>query len=335
MTSSSYTRRGAFVATLAAGALLLGACSGESAPAAGSDTEPAEMVPVTIGAVFTTAAVPLWIAEDEGIFEEYGLDVTITQSPNFAASAPSLLNGQMQFANAATAPVITAIDQGMPLQIVAGVQAEHDDPELADEGVMVAANSDITRPRDLEGKTIATNAVGSGPYVGVMASYIADGGDPAAIEWVVLNLNEQLPALENGQIDAAIMSEPFPALAKAAGFVSAFNAYRVPGVEVVPGGFADAVLVASTQYLEANPEVGERMRDAMIEANEFAEANPDVVRTLLEERLEIDPTVLETVNLPAFVGEVDPEDVQSMVDAMLQVDLITTELDAAEFVWMP
>ena len=113
MTHSTPTRRGGIVAMLAAGALLLGACSsGGSTPEAGDDSETMEAVPVTIGAVFTTAAVPLWIAEEEGFFEEYGLDATITQAPNFAASAPSLLNGQMQFANAATAP--TTSTAGVP-----------------------------------------------------------------------------------------------------------------------------------------------------------------------------------------------------------------------------
>ena len=337
MGTRTSTRRTTVVAGLATAALVVTACGsgGGSTSATDEGGESTGPVAVTIGAVFTTAAVPLWIAEDEGIFEEHGLDVTITQSPNFAASVPSLLNGQMQFANAATAPVISAIDQKVPIQIVAGVQAEHEDAELADEGVMVPADSDIKRPRDLAGKTIATNAVGSGPYVGVMASYIKDGGDPAAINWVVLNLNEQLPALESGQIDAAIMSEPFPAIAKDSGFVSAFGAYRVPGLEVVPGGFADAVLVASSQYLAENPDVGERMRDAMLEANDFAESNPDAVRALLENRLDIDPAVLENVNLPAFVGEVQPEDVQSMSDAMLEIGQIKNEQDASDFVWVP
>jgi len=336
MTHSTLARRGALVAAIATSALLLGACSsGSTTPGTGGDTDEMEIVPVTVGAVFTTAAVPLWIAEEEGIFEEYGLDVTITQAPNFAASAPSLLNGQMQFANAATAPVITAIDQGMPLQIVAGVSAEPDDPAVGDDQVTVAAGSDITRPSDLEGKTVAVNAVGSGPYVGVMANYLADGGTPDGINWVVMNLSEQIAALESGQVDAAVLSEPFAGTARAQGFEAAFNAYRANDLDVIPSGFTDAVLVASTQYLAENADVAERMRNAMIDANDFAEKNPDIVRALLVEKLELEPASAEAAFLPAFIGAVEPDNVQAMIDAMLAVGLIESELDATDVVWIP
>ncbi|MFC6355986.1 ABC transporter substrate-binding protein [Luethyella okanaganae] len=339
MNRSMLSRRGGVVATIASIALVVSACSpggAEPTPSGGASSDkPMEAVALTVGAVFTTAAVPLWIADEQGIFEKYALDVTITQSPNFAASAPALLNGQMQFANAATAPVITAVDQNMPIQIVAGVQAEQDDPSIGTNQVMVPKGSTVKRPKDLEGKTVATSAVGSGPYVGVMANYLADGGAKDGINWVVMSLSELLPALESGQIDAAIMSEPFTASARDAGFTAAFNAYHAKGVDAIPVGFTDAVLVASSDYLAKNAGVAERMRSAMIEANRYAQDNPDAVRALLVSRLQLDKTTSEKVNLPAFVGEVQPADIQSMVDAMLKVGLIKAEHDAADIVWLP
>lgn len=337
MNAATRIRRAALMVGAAALAVSLTACTSDDAGTDGA-TDPApagDLTPITIGAVFTTAAVPLWIAEEQGIFEEYGLDVTITQSPNFAASAPSLLNGQMQFANAATAPIITAIDQDLPIQIVAGVQAEPADPTLGDDQVMVTEGSGITRPKDLEGKTVATNAVGSGPYVGVMANYLADGGAPDGIEWVVMNLNEQIPALEDGQVDAIIASEPFRASAADAGFVAVFNAYRAPDLDVIPAEFTDAVLVASTEYLQGNPEIADAMRQAMIDANDYAQNNPDAVRELLVQELELSPEVADAIYLPGFRGEVDPADVQAMVDAMFDMGLITNELNADDMVWMP
>lgn len=314
-------------------ALTAAGCAGGSPSPGSTGAEGDGPIKVTVGAVFTTAAVPLWIAEDQGIFAKHGLEVEITQAPNFASSAPALLSGQMQFANAATAPMITAVDSDMPLQIVAGVQAESDDPMNPDDGIVVPAGSDITRPADLAGKTIATNAVGSGPYVGVMATVAKDGGNPSDIEWVVMNLNEQIPALENGSIDAGMVSEPFLVMAERAGFSLAFNIYRVPGVEMVPAGFTDAVLVASNEYVAGNPDVVKRMYDAMIDANDYAEANPDVVRDLMVERLELDPEMASDINLPAFVGQVDPEGIQIMVDAMFDLELIDEKLDASTFVW--
>ncbi|MBP6994593.1 MAG: ABC transporter substrate-binding protein [Phycicoccus sp.] len=290
---------------------------------------------MTIGAVFTTAAVPFWVAQDQGIFAKNGLAATITQAPNFAASAPSLLNGQMQFANAATAPIITAIAQDMPIQIVAGVQAEPKDTNEGDEGVMVPTDSPIKRPKDLQGKIVATSAIGSGPYVGVMANYLADGGAPDGINWVVITLSEQIAALEKGQVDAIIASEPFTAAARKAGFISAFAAYRPDGLDVIPAGFPDAVLVASAAYLKDNHDTAAKMRQAMIEANDYAQNNPDAVRKLLVDKLSMDPAIVQDVRLPAFIGEVTAAAVQPMVDAMAQIGLIDRELDATSMVWMP
>ncbi|WP_426321788.1 ABC transporter substrate-binding protein [Microbacterium sp. E-13] len=338
MNTAAGIRRAALIIGAASLAMSLAACTSDDpvVGAAAADAGATEdLTPVTVGAVYTTAAVPLWIADEQGIFEEHGLDVTITQSPNFAASAPALLNGQMQFANAATAPIITAIDKDMPIQIVAGVQAEPADPTRGDDQVMVVEGSDITRPADLEGKTVAINAVGSGPYVGIMANYLEDGGAPDGINWVVMNLNEQIPALEAGQVDAIVASEPFRAAAADAGFATAFNAYRAPGIDVIPAEFSDAVVVASSKYLAENAEVAEAMREALIEANDFAEGNPDAVRDLLVKKLELAPEVADAIYLPGFRGEVEPGDVQAMIDAMLQMGLITNEQDATELVWMP
>lgn len=338
MNTAAGIRRVALIIGAASLALSLAACTSDD-PADGAGAAGAAaaegLTPVTVGAVYTTAAVPLWIADEQGIFEEHGLDVTITQSPNFAASAPALLNGQMQFANAATAPIITAIDKDMPIQIVAGVQAEPADPTRGDDQVMVVEGSDIARPADLQGKTVAINAVGSGPYVGIMANYLEDGGTPDGINWVVMNLNEQIPALEAGQVDAIVASEPFRAAAADAGFATAFNAYRAPGIDVIPAEFSDAVVVASSKYLAENADVAEAMREALIEANDFAESNPDAVRELLVKKLELTPEVADAIYLPGFRGEVEPGDVQAMIDAMLQMGLITNEQDATALVWMP
>lgn len=325
--NKTFRRLGAIVGVTAIAATLA-ACS-----SAGSESTPKEMTPVTVGAVFTTAAVPLWIAEEKGFFAKNGLEVTIKQSPNFAASVPSLLNGQMQFANAATAPVITAISKGTPVQIVSGVQAEVANPKLGDDQVMVAQSSTIARPRDLQGKTVATNAVGSGPYVGVMANYLADGGAPNGIKWVVMDLNAQIPALKNGQVDAIVASEPFRVTAADQGFKEVFNAYRVDGLNSVPAGFTDAVLVASTDYLKKNPKIGLAMQKAMNEANAYAQANPQAVKDVLVKKLELDKAVVEKINLPAFVGEVEPRGVQKMIDQMFAIGLITNKLNALDMVW--
>lgn len=307
---------------------LSGCSSNDASPPSGS------LTPITIGAVYTTSTLPLWVAEQQGFFKKNGMEVTIKQSPNFAASAPALLSGQMQFANAATAPAVTSIAKGMPLQIVAGVQTENEDITHSSSQVMVRKDSTIKRPRDLQGKTVATSAIGSGPYVGVIANYLADGGAPNGIKWVVVDLNSQLSALEKGQVDAIVASEPYRAQAQDAGMVGAFSAYRVPGITSMPAGFTDVVLLASSEYLAKNPEMGVAMQKAMKEATDWINKNPKEARKLVGSKLELSDDVVSKINLPTFVSEVEPRGVQKLIEVMLAINMIPKTLNALELVWV-
>lgn len=311
--------------------MLLTACAGGGAEA-GAETAAAgsgELTQVTIGGVVTTSTVPIYIAQSEGIFEKYGLEVTMQPTQNFAAAAPSVLNGQLNFATAAAPPFIQAIDQGMPLQAVAGTSASVEDPEMEGNQVVVGRDSGITSMEDLKGKKVATNQVGSGPYVGFLATYMRAGGSADDIEWVVMPMNEQIAALESGTIDAAVLAEPFTAMAKLDGHTALMSTFRYPGEEILEPGDAYVVVLSSEEYIAANPEVAQAMRDALIEANEVAEENPDMVIDLLIQEADLDPDIAQEIVLPGFTGELTGDELQRLGDAMYEVGLLTKPFDGA------
>lgn len=106
-------KKWSLLAGIAAAALLVtGRSSGSSAPAEEPESggESSELTPVTIGVVPVVDFAPVYIAQREGLFEMYGLDVTIEVVQNFAAAVPSLMNGQLQFTGAALPPFIAAVD---------------------------------------------------------------------------------------------------------------------------------------------------------------------------------------------------------------------------------
>ena len=83
MMTAHLSRRTALTAALATLGLAATACTSDDpggASASGTASGGADLIPVTIGAVFTTAAVPFWVAQDQGIFAKNGLPATITQA---------------------------------------------------------------------------------------------------------------------------------------------------------------------------------------------------------------------------------------------------------------
>lgn len=329
------SKKAILAVTLTLGLIGMTAC-GDSAEAEAPDTgTSAELTEITVGGVVTTSTVPIYIAQSEGIFEKHGLEVTMVPTQNFSAAAPSVLSGELDFAMAATPPFIMAIDQGLELQAVAGTSATVEDPKLEGNQLVVSDDSGITELDDLKGKTVATNQIGSGPYVGVLATYIRSGGNPDDIEWVSMPMNEQIQALESGTIDGAVLAEPFTTMATTDGHVPIVSAFRTPGNEIFEPGDPYVVMLGARSYLDANPDIAEAMQAAMVEANQVAAENPEMVSELLISEAEIDPTIAETLLQPGFVGELTGDELQRMGDAMTDTNMLTNPFDGAAAVWKP
>ncbi|NEE01325.1 ABC transporter substrate-binding protein [Phytoactinopolyspora halotolerans] len=328
-------RREAITAGITVAALSMAACSAAEGGGDDGEASPDGLTPVTMGVVVTTSTVPIYVAQSEGIFADHGLEVELESVQNFAAAAPSLLNGQINFATAATAPVVKAIDQGMPLLAVAGTSATVEDPRAEGNQLVVRTDSGITDIVDMAGHTIGTNAVGSGPHAAMLASYLRAGGDPDAVEWVVMPMNEQVAALESGELDAAVLAEPFTGMALSDGHEAIFSAYREPGYEIMEPDEPYVVLLSSESYLAENAEVAGRVRDAIIEANQVAAEDPDLVIELLVSEAGMDPDVAEQIALPGFNGVLTGNEMQAIGDAMYEAGMIEQPFDGSASIWEP
>ncbi|GAA3777150.1 ABC transporter substrate-binding protein [Microbacterium kribbense] len=318
--------------------LTLTGCSSQGGQAPGSGTSAdssSGVTKVSIGGVVTTSTVPISLGQSEGIFKKHGLDVTMEPTQNFAAAVPSLMNGKLDFAIAAVPPFIIALQQRMPLVAVAGTSATVADSTQEGNQVVVRRGSGIKTLAELEGKKVATNQVGSGPYVGVLATYLRSGGAPDGIEWVSMPMNEQVAGLESGSIDAAVLAEPYTGMALADGNVPLASAYRDPQHPILNAGDPYVVVLTSKSYAEKNPKIVAAMRDALDEANAFAADHHDKVVDVLVSETGMDAKVAATIKIPGFVGKLTGAELQRLADAMLEVGLLKKKFDGAAAVWQP
>ena len=188
------------VAALVAAMLVAAGCAAdqEPAPSDGGNGAQAQLVPVTIGTLKTDDILPLWVAENEGLLEEAGLDVTIEVFPSALEQIAAISAGQIDGMMTDMVVPLNLIDGGVPVRAAWAMQS-------APAGIVASADSGITQVSQLAG-------VKTGNSSGTILEYIydralTDAGVPAdqIVTEEVKKLDVRLSLLMSGQVDAAVL----------------------------------------------------------------------------------------------------------------------------------
>lgn len=285
--------------------------------------------PVRVGVIPVADFAPVYIADEEGFFEDEGLNVETQVMQNAAAIAPSVINGQLQFGTAAVPPFLTAVGRGLPLTAVANgtssPQSRDDDPSA----LVAAAGSDIERPRDLEGKTVAVNALNSLPHVMTAAVIEADGGDPAEVTFVAMPFPDMASALNRGSVDAAALFEPFYTQIMATGAELVTNLYS----DVLTPGDSFTLIFTAGPFAQRNPEVVEKFQRAVDRASALAAEEPHKVGEVLEKHGRLPQETFAQMRLPGYSDELNQESLERMADTMIRLGFASDEIDVEGAVW--
>lgn len=309
-------------ALAAVAALTLSACGGQSEPETSAAAEGGELIQVNVA---ETAGIPsayLSYGVEQGFFEEEGLDVTVDTSAGGAAAIPGLISKDLDLAGSNAVSALLAASKGLPISIIGpgtyGTETEGEDFSA----VLVAKDSDIQEPADLEGKTIAVNTLENIGDITISAVLEEHGVDPATVDFVEIGFPEMIPALERGQIDAAWEIEPFVTI----GSKSENRPVIWPYVEAHPGLMVGSYL-ATEEFMEQNPEVIEAFRNGLKATAESISEDPDTFREALPEISTVSPEVAEAMVLPDWKSDVDKESLQFLQDRMLAGGVISEPID--------
>ncbi len=250
-----------------------------------------ELRPVKIGITPSLTETATYVAKERGYFEKNGLEVTLTPSLSGSAALYDLLNGTVQIAHVTEAPVIYALMDSSyypgiptpPFRIFA-------DMVYSNKTQKIVARKDhgITEPLDIVGKKVAL-------LKGTHLDYFFDSflleHQIYEDEFEILNMNlsEQMDAIKNGEIDVAVMWEPY-----------ASYTYDELGDSAV---FLDTELTYSTlwlsaaldSYAESNPEILVSYLEAIEDAQEYIREHPDYAQQLLSSRTDVPVHVIESL----------------------------------------
>ncbi|HKU35943.1 MAG TPA: ABC transporter substrate-binding protein [Paenarthrobacter sp.] len=272
--------------------LSLAACgnsSGSSATAAADGTTTLKVGTIGIG---SDAGIKLAI--DKGYFKEQGLNVELSVIANPPAGIAAAQSGQLDLTYTPSIPMLNALSQNVPLKVVAAADGYKDGASegaelnrVDDTGLLVQKSSAISRPKDLEGKNVSVPARKAQLEVTVSKLIKDDGGDPAKVNWMVLDPSSALQSLNSGRVDAASLVAPFTSKAVSDGN----RLLASPGVKFFEQG-AIGLWVSGANTVKGKEKALEGFRTAIYKANAYANGHTDEAQQV---SAEITKTPLDVV----------------------------------------
>src|SRR5258705_10358537 len=177
----------------------------------GDAAQAQELKTVKIGVVNLSTDIAFYIAEKRGYFKAEGLKADFNYFDSGAKMIPPLGFGELDAGGGATsAGLYNAVERGIALRIVAdkGMSVDGYDykalvvrKDLVDSGAFKSL-------ADLKGKKVAVVAQGAADESVLHQALLKGGLQDGDIDRVYIPFSQQLIALQNRGIDAAIAGEP-------------------------------------------------------------------------------------------------------------------------------
>lgn len=227
-----------------------------------ADAEPTERTPVTVGGIGSLSDAGIYVAFEQGYFEEQGFDVTLETFTSALDIYPSLAAGQIQVTRSAQgSQLFNAIAGDIPIRIVA--DGGNTCPGYGYLGITVRADlvesGEVSEPADLTGRSIAV--AGQGGISDIFLERVLEEGGLTFddVDHLELGFPEQLAAFGNEALDAAVMIEP----TMTAGIEQGLTELVWPGDEIYPCA-QTAMLVYSPEFAE-DADAGNRFAIAYLQ----------------------------------------------------------------------
>lgn len=313
--TSARTRTGLGLA--AAAGLSLTACGNGETPG-----EDGELTEITVGALPIVDNAAIYLGDQEGFFEDAGLDLTIEQAQGGAALLPAVMSDEMDFGFSNVTSLLIAESQGLDVEILAGGSATTGDPDEDFAAVVVPEDSEIEEIEDLEGAEIAVNTLSNISDSTISAAVEEAGGDPSTIDYVEMPFPDMPAALENRTVDAAAAVEPYQTIILNDGARDIFSNYAYPVEDLTV-----AVWFSASDYVEQNPEIVEAFTEAMAESQRYAGENPDAVRDILPTYTDLEDEVIEQLTLSNYPEAVNLDSLEQINQISAESGVINEEVD--------
>ncbi|HEY7217248.1 MAG TPA: ABC transporter substrate-binding protein [Candidatus Binatia bacterium] len=237
---------------------------------------------ISQSAVNARSAV-LWIAQGQGIFAKYGVEVETIYLRSSNLQMAALATGDVQIASSGGAPVLSAVSGGQDLKIVASPSNR-----LAYD---VVVRPEIREAKDLRGKRFGVTNIGGTTWMAAVLALEYLGLDPARDQVRINAIGNQTvlaQAIEAGNIDATLLDPFLSRRMKQKGLpvLVELQRARIP--------FVNTSVIVGGSYLRDHFDVVENVIKSLLEAQAFitSPAHGNVVIQTMMRHMKLNDTAI-------------------------------------------
>jgi len=265
--------------------------------------EPALLQTTAVYGVIATDPLYLWIAQDKGLFQKNGLQVDLTHIPTNQA-VQALVGGKVNFVTAGPQILEANLAGSDTVYIMSPVNAFV---------FSLYSQPGIANIKTLAGKTFGATNKGTPSDIAAHMLLTKNGLKPDVKFAYLKEIPALVAALQQGIIDAALLTPPATLTARNFGLKELLNVTELK----IP--FVQHAIGTTRSYISANPEVVRRFVRSAAEGLDFLRKNrADAVAIMSKYTKITDPAQLnEALDAYDKAWEKIPAPSQSAIEAVL------------------
>lgn len=305
--------------------MVLAGCASAPGPASVTSTgPPPEEHDITVAALPSVDLAGLYVAQDEGLFAQQGLHVTITQIASSKAVIAAQLKGQVDISAGSYVGYIAAQAAGARFRILAEASTLRPDTRT----LVVTGGSGVTSIAGLAGKKIGVNGTNSIGTLLISALLQENGISPKKVDFVTDQAGfPAMPGqLQQGAWQAAFLAEPYVTMAE-----EAYGDEELADLD--QGATLDFPIdgyVATQAWARQHPRTAAAFVRAIEAGQELADTDPTIVRAAMAKYDQLPSMVTSVMALPDFpLGPVDEKRIQRTAEAMFQFGMLGPQYGTA------
>ncbi len=237
---------------------------------------------LTMGYLPSDAAVPLFVAQDKGMFAANGLDVTLKQYATGPTAIDALIGGEVDIAGTAEYALVPRAFTNADISAIGSF-------DRAFNVFLVGSTAaGVTKEGDLKGKRIGV-AAGTLLEFYLSRFLTLQGIDARDVTLVNLTPAQTVDAMANGEIDAAVTNEPF---------VTQIQDRVTSGTvkwSLQAGQANFALLVCRNDWAKQHPELVQRFLKSLVQADVFVVDHAAEAQTILADHEGTDIAYVEGI----------------------------------------
>lgn len=305
-------------------ALLCSSCGGSGAASGSPGT-----ASITVGALPVIDDVGLYIAQDEGIFQKVGLNVTIQSVATSAVAIPKMKSGAIDILGGGNDVSFIQLAASNPANPPFKLLSEAATCAPGAFEVLVLPSSGIQTPADLEHKTIAVNIPNNVQTLTINSVLQADDVSTASVRYTAIPFGQMVAALKAHKVQAISEVEPFATQAQqAAGAEPILDQCTGPTNALPLSGY-----YAPSAWAAQNPDIVQRFQQAMAQAQDIADTNrSEVEKALLTYVPKLSEVQAATIALDQFPTATDTVQLDRVANLMLEAGLIHKSFQTSSLV---